>query len=87
MQRRIVCSAIVSPEGLMVVGPRHFDSTMGKQLMLFPTGTFLTGEQGFIDQHGVFLTREEAYTIAKEAGQIIRRCGGDEGTLFSENLY
>jgi hypothetical protein len=44
-------------------------------------------EQGFIDQLGVFLTRQEAFAIASERGQIKRRVGGDEGKLFSENLY
>jgi len=44
-------------------------------------------EQGFVDQHGEFMTREEAHKVAIEAGQIIRRCGGDEERLFSENLY
>jgi hypothetical protein len=44
-------------------------------------------EQGFVDQHGVFLTREEAMEIARAAGQIVRRCGGDSIRLFSENLY
>lgn len=39
--------------------------------------------QGFTDQYGNFLTREEAYPIAKAAGQIIREdhC---PGTLYSE---
>jgi len=87
MQRRIVCSAIRSKGGLMVIGPRHFDETMRKQLTLFSACTFTTSTQGFIDQHGVFLIRKEAYKVAKEAGQIIRRCGGDEDKLFSENLY
>ena len=44
-------------------------------------------EQGFIDQRGEFMTREEAHKVATESGQIIRRCGGDDGRLFSENLY
>jgi hypothetical protein len=43
--------------------------------------------QGFIDNRGNFLTREEALVIAREAGQIRRRCGGDEHALYSENLY
>tara|TARA_R110000822_G_scaffold68435_7_gene166500 strand:+ start:249 stop:428 length:180 start_codon:yes stop_codon:yes gene_type:complete len=43
--------------------------------------------QGFIDQFGQFLTREEAHVIAKKNGQIVKRCGGDEKTLYSENLY
>lgn len=42
---------------------------------------------GFMTDTGRFVDREEAHTIAKAAGQIIRRCGGDEGTLYSENLW
>jgi hypothetical protein len=39
--------------------------------------------QGFTCQYGFFLTRKEAYPIAKAAGQIIREdhC---PGTLYSE---
>lgn len=44
-------------------------------------------EQGFIDQFGNFLSRERALEIAKANNQIMRRCGGDEHQLFSENLY
>lgn len=47
-------------------------------------------EQGFIDRHGKFHTREEAWKIATPAGQIKRHVGGDSqngGTLYSENLY
>ena len=44
-------------------------------------------EQGFVDQFGVFLTREEAWDVASKAGQIVRRVGGDGGCLYSENLY
>jgi hypothetical protein len=47
-------------------------------------------DQGFLDQHGVFLSRTEAWKVAEAAGQILRRVGGDDangGTLFSENLY
>jgi hypothetical protein len=33
------------------------------------------------------MTREEAFEVASAAGQIIRRVGGDDGKLFSENLY
>ena len=44
-------------------------------------------EQGFVDQYGVFLNRKQALGVAEEAEQIIRRCGGDDTELFSENLY
>lgn len=44
-------------------------------------------DQGFIDQWGVFMIREEAFSVSTMTGQIIRRCGGDRRSLFSENLY
>ena len=47
-------------------------------------------EEGFVDQHGRFYDRREAYKIAAANGQIRRRVGGDAtdgGTLYSENLY
>jgi hypothetical protein len=44
-------------------------------------------QQGFVDKSGTFKTREEAWSIAEAANQIIRRVGGDNGKLFSENLY
>lgn len=52
--------------------------------------TFIDNEEGFIDQHGNFHTRQQAWKIAEANGQIIHRCGGDTangGTLYSENLY
>lgn len=90
--RRVVCSAMVHRDGRMILSPRHFDSTVHKQLELLA----LQGEdvmqwgsarQGFVDQQGVFMTREEALVVAKKQGQIIRRVGGDDLRLFSENLY
>jgi hypothetical protein len=44
-------------------------------------------EQGFVDQYGNFMTREEAWEIAQAAGQIRRPEGGAPGTLYSEHLY
>jgi len=77
--RRVVCAALRRRDTI-ICGPRHWDSIC--------RGTSKDGwEQGFVDQNGVFLTREEAWMVALTAGQILRRCGGDEGRLFSENLY
>lgn len=84
--RRIVCAAIRNGVNDIIAGPRHFDITMRRQLDA-TRADWETAEQGFLDQQGIFLTREQAHPIAKEAGQIIRRCGGDESTLYSENLY
>ena len=57
-------------------------------------------QQGFVDQYGTFLSREEAWVIADREGQIrmydpaghgptIPRVAnqGDKQTLFSEDLY
>lgn len=84
----IVCAAIQLVDGLIIPSARHFDMTM--RLMIVETGRKerLGGaRQGFIDQHGNFYTREDACKIALANGQIIKRVGGDEGTLYSENLY
>lgn len=47
-------------------------------------------EQGFITSKYRFVARNEAWKIAVEQQQIVRRVGGDDsdgGTLYSENLY
>ena len=86
--RRIVCAAVLYKDGTLLVGPRHFDSVMCLQYQRFGIkDTESESQQGFLDQYGTFLTREEAYVVATEQNQIIRRCPGDNGKLFSENLY
>lgn len=79
-ERRIVCAAnrVKSNHSIIHLGVRHCDRFM-------PDGRDC--EQGFIDNRGEFLTREEAWPVALAAGQIFRRVGGDEGRLYSENLY
>ncbi len=85
----IVCAANRHRDtGLIICGARHFDPIM--RATMHKLGGFPywgNCDQGFINQRGEFLTREEAYVIALGNGQIKRRCGGDNGTLFSENLY
>jgi hypothetical protein len=89
---RIVCSACKPKNSdIIICSPRHLDGTCRailksiavdeKDKFILPSG------QGFVDQYGTWFNREEAYIIAKANNQIIRRCGGDEGTLYSENLY
>lgn len=87
MQQRVVCAAIQNDAGYIVCGPRHYDHIMREQIINGLQDFSARNEQGFVDQFGKFLTREEAYKVAVAAGQIVRRCGGDEGTLYSENLY
>lgn len=85
--RKVVCAANRSVCGIVVCGARHWDSVMHQQIELIGPDKFRQCEQGFIDQFGAFMTREEAHAVATAAGQIIKRCGGDEHRLYSENLY
>lgn len=85
-QRRIVCAAMKNNWQSVICSPRHWDMT-ARRLAADAPGAWDYAEQGFVDQQGVFLAREEAWPIALAAGQIIRRVGGDEGRLYSENLY
>lgn len=93
---RIVCAAVlysVDGKPFIVAGPRHFDHVMHPVIELLvetvnPDG--LRPVQGFIDQHGEFYNRKNAWPIAERNGQIVKRVGGDgpdQHGLFSENLY
>jgi len=92
-QRRIVCAANKLVDGRLLLGVRHWDSLMHIQARAIGYDDSAGSEravQGFIDNHGVFLNRSQAWAVANDAGQIIHRVGGDTiagGTLFSENLY
>lgn len=85
--RRIVCAANKFSDGTIIVGARHYDMLMHNIIRLLPHLRELRCVQGFVDQKGNFLTREEAFDVALEQNQIIQRCGGDYKTLYSENLY
>lgn len=90
LNRLVVCAALKHTDGSIICGARHYDDDeiMRQQIVRASNASGWRGaEQGFIDQKGVFLTREEALEVAKAAGQIKRRCGGDSKRLFSENLY
>jgi len=86
IEPRIVCAAIRNSEGDVICGARHFDQIMRRQIANTEQ-EWRTAEQGFIDQRGNFLTRKQAFVVAYDAGQIIRRVGGDDEKLFSENIY
>ena len=87
--RRVVCAAMRDSVYGVICSPRHWDSIARVQAALSKK-EWWGAEQGFVDQTGKFLTRNEAFKVADAAGQIIRRVGGDSkdgGTLYSENLY
>lgn len=87
--QRVVCAALRHKEtGRIVAGARHYDDIMRAQIAATEGyKSWLAADQGFIDQFGVYLSREEAHVIATAQEQIRRRCGGDAKRLYSENLY
>lgn len=88
-QQVVVCAAC-RKDDVIVAGARHYDKVMRSQLKAMNEPTPVEWEEGFIDQFGDFLTREEAMEIAQAAGQKVdveRGCGGQQNTLYSEGLY
>ena len=77
------------------MGIRHYSADMRAQIAARRDGNKfkhrLDEDQGFVDQHGIWMTRHEAYYVATEAGQIVRGecCGHDlDGPkLYSEGIY
>jgi hypothetical protein len=89
-QRFVVYAANRYGDERMFIGIRHFCPLMRKNMASSDIKWMrdeLGEQQGFVDQWGVFMTREEAWKVAEAAGQIRFRCGGDGEKLFSENLY
>jgi hypothetical protein len=84
----IVCAAIKHDNGLILPSPRHFDRTCHALIDELGVKTeYSDWEQGFIDQHGRFYTRKEAYLIAVKQNQIKRPSTYATNELYSENLY
>lgn len=100
-RRRVVCAAnrtyYVDADGerksLVIAGARHCDGVMAPVLKFVrehsmqPDET-LKQQQGFIDQYGNFMTREEAYLLARSNKQMIVDAGKwPRERLYSEHLY
>ena len=85
-QQIVVCAAN-RVDGVLLCGARHCDKVMRQQAKAMGI-SMKTAEQGFIDQFGDYLTREEAMSIVKKNGQSfdIERNRGNV-YLFSEGLY
>jgi len=85
--QRVVCAANRNSKGLIICGARHWDDIMCTVVDALSVSD-LDWEQGFIDNYGKFLTREEASVIAVEQDQLkgyYKDC--PTGYLFSEHLY
>lgn len=93
--RHVVCAAIRAADGSLLLGIRHYSADMRAQIQARHDGAKFEHrhdeDQGFVDQHGVFMSREEAFRVAADGGQLNYpdRCGvGLNGRkLYSEGLY
>ena len=87
--RRVVCAAIRCDDGFIVSGVRHFSPDMRETMRRVYGEKYWEHEveQGFIDQKGVFLTRTEAFILARENGQCPHLPKTGAASLFSEDLY
>ena len=94
MVRFVVCAANKFDD-LIVVGYRHYCPIMNQLIDALPSSYQATQNkckrenQGFIDNTGQFLTREEAYHLAISVGQITEesKVAPTKNKLFSEDLY
>lgn len=87
----VVTRGLRNFSGYIVTGTRHYCPIMhmqidaiGRDALLEYAGGHDNVVQGFTDQYGIFLTRQEAYIIARDAGQLLPRHDYGE-TLFSES--
>lgn len=87
-QSVVVCAANRHSSGLIICGARHWDMLMHAQAEASGLMGWHDCEQGFINQFGEFLTREEALAVVKESGQPFEQDRNVSKTkLFSEGLY
>lgn len=93
--RRVVCAAVRAEDGEVMLGVRHYSRDMHRQIECRIDGNkFMwrhNADQGFVDQYGIFMSREEAYQVAQNAGQLVCQAacssGRDGPRLHSEALY
>jgi hypothetical protein len=93
LPKRVVCAALRADDGTILTGIRHYSGDMHEQIKNRLDGWKFKhrhGEnQGFVDTHGNYLTRSEAYNSAEANGQIRFYLANarESKTLYSENLY
>lgn len=85
--QRVVSMAACIVDGHLIVGNRHFCPIMRMTIENLGIDPFnnqhdIGTDQGFVDQWGVWMSREEAWVVAKAAGQIKKVY--TEGVLYSE---
>lgn len=84
-QRKVVCAAVRHKEikEVVICSARHFDALMRSIINLTEWTHHDFREQGFVDQWGIYMSREEARAVAIEYGVEPDL----KNTLFSEDLY
>lgn len=65
----------------------HKNINILKEVGLLTSGHCKPKNQGFVDQYCNWWSREDAYVIAKAAGQVNDDRNGSDDELFSEGLY
>lgn len=83
--RYVVCAANRIGD-VILCGARHWDKVMHAQADAMNLDD-RKAEQGFIDQFGAFMTRDEALEVVRTNGQQLARPIDTYDTLYSENLY
>lgn len=88
----VIVSAANRYRDIIVMGPRHYSNLMQTQIEAYGGIRLLKEyagdeyEQGFVDQYSTFHTREEAYIIARDRGQIRHPDHVPGNQLFSEGI-
>lgn len=70
---------------LVICGVRHWDALMHHVVDRLGIDDTFECEQGFVDNHGSWWSREDALAIAVKAGQMEHIEGKTQ--LFSEDLW
>ena len=78
-----IMAACIKVGDKLYAGMRH---NICVQAIIKDDESAVSCHQGFIDNHGNFLTREEAFVLASKVGQRQRKTGGGK-MLFSEDLW
>jgi hypothetical protein len=98
-KRRVVCAAIRASDGELLLGIRHYSPDMHKQIEMRADGDKFKNkrdeDQGFVDQWGKWMSRREAYKVARSTDRLTfpEACAvriDDDGrydVLYSEGLY
>jgi hypothetical protein len=96
MNKEFILCAAINHQGIIISGHRHADCHKVLNDLLKKYNIIVSEDklpqrkdQGFLTSFNRFVSRKEAFKIAKENNQIIHHMFDDdnEGSLTSEDLY